>query len=78
MYKQILNYLNDNEVSKNKKQDIVLMDINLLPSEYKEGVLKDSIKQYEKDFNVKLIPYDPSRLSAPGSQKLGIEYLGRQ
>lgn len=99
MYKQILNYLNEdkmtntvlvNDAVKNtgllpveysnreERQDVILMDINLLPSEYKEGVLKDAIKQYEKDFNVKLIPYDSSRQNTNGAVNTLIQYLGRE
>lgn len=43
----------------------ILMDINLLPSEYKST--KEGIKDYEKDFDVKLIPYDSSKSNIAGA-----------
>lgn len=83
MYKQILNYLNEDKMSAkeyDKQVHVVLMDINLLPSEYKDTVLKDGIAQYEKDFNIKLIPYDSSKINTSGYQVAGtgIQYLGRE
>lgn len=44
----------------------VVMDVNLLPSEYKEETVKASIEKYEKDFNVKIIPIDGSRQNMQG------------
>lgn len=66
--------------SYNKQSHVVLMDINLLPSEYKSVILKDGIAQYEKDFNIKLIPYDSSKINTSGYQVVGagIQYLGRE
>jgi len=39
----------------------VLIDINHLPSEYKDMSLGDVIEKYDNDFDILLIPYD-SRL----------------
>lgn len=49
----------------------IVLDVNLIPEEYSpsDRSLKDSIKAYEKDFSVKVIPVDFSRKnlqSSPG------------
>lgn len=48
----------------------VVMDINLLPAEYKTIPLKKGIKAYEKDFGVKIIPVDSSRQNLGSSINL--------
>lgn len=45
----------------------ILIGINQLPSEYKGD--KDGIKEYEKDYNVKLIPYDSSKENMQGGYR---------
>lgn len=48
---------------------VILMDINTLPSEYKElGHLKKSISKYEQDFDLKVIPYDASKQNVKFNQ----------
>lgn len=45
----------------------VVMDINLLPMQYKKDgkkFSKELLEQYEKDFNVKIVPYDGSPQNA--------------
>lgn len=45
----------------------IILDINLMPFEYTELTLKEGVKEYEKDFNVKIIPIDPSRSNTQGN-----------
>lgn len=44
----------------------IVYDLNTLPSEYKtkEGF---DIKKFEKDFNIKIIPYDHSPQNTAGA-----------
>lgn len=46
----------------------ILMDITQLPAEYKSmTTLKDRLEQYEKDYNVKIVPYDTSKSNIQGN-----------
>jgi hypothetical protein len=42
---------------------LMIMDINLLPAEYKDEDTLTAVRRYEKDFNVKIIPVDGCRLN---------------
>jgi len=49
----------------------ILLDINLLPQEYKNlGDLETTLKAYESRFDVKVIPVDTSRRNLEGNQPL--------
>lgn len=40
----------------------IILDIRLLPAEYKTGSVKESVLKFAEDFNVKVIPVDSSRV----------------
>jgi hypothetical protein len=37
---------------------LIIMDINLLPAEYKDYDTLTAVRNYEKDFNVRVIPVE--------------------
>jgi hypothetical protein len=63
--------LTDKEILKLKKMKkiiLITLDITTLPNEYKTGNLKEDIKRYETDFDVRVIPLDFSKQNLQGSE----------
>lgn len=49
----------------------ILLDINLLPREYKDlGDLDTALETYEQKYDVKVIPIDTSRQNLEGTQQI--------
>ena len=40
---------------------LIIMDINILPAEYKDEDTLTAVRNYERDFNVRIIPVDNGR-----------------
>ena len=47
----------------------IIMDINGLPSEYKNLDVNEAVRRYQLDFKVKIIPVDFSRQNMQGNQQ---------
>lgn len=59
-----------------EKPTTIFLDISLLPSEYKSiGNLEETLANYEKRFNVKVIPIDTSRKNLEGSTQIIAEIV---
>ena len=53
-----------------KKEMILIIDYNMLPSEYKLDTVKESIDKYKKDFGIEaiIIPIDSSKKNIEGGE----------
>lgn len=52
-----------------------IMDINLMPAEYKDEDIIKTVENYEKAFNVRIIPIDSSRANMQGGNEAFIRQL---
>jgi len=61
--KNMKNIKNTMGTFKGKKEVIITIDYNMLPSEYKLDTVKESIDKYKKDFGIEaiIIPIDSSK-----------------
>lgn len=58
-----------------KERKTFIMDINLIPSEYKDEDTVKTVENYEQAFNVRIIPIDSSRANMQGGNEAFIRQL---
>lgn len=65
-------YVTAEDVKNSAKKEIterktIILDINLIPAEYKDKTVEETVALYEERFNVNIIPVDSSRANMQGS-----------